>query len=349
MHDHHGHTHRVKRGLGRMLVEASASTGRTGKFDRHIPDIGGKQGEVMKQAYVLIFCIWGIVNSASMVVAESRRTPQQQAVQAALATFRDAYSTEIVLGTPLEVNGLQIIPLATVGVGAANAETTMSGAGGLLMPVGVIVVSGQTVRIVQVSKGIVEQLVNALAPIVLENMNVFQGSLSENDISGTFQKPRHRNLSTIYWTVVFLFWLVWLVLAFIIQKLFPDKISTIGTTFRYNLIQISLLGLVGYGVLFFLAMIFTASIIGIPFTFALLILAGILTLFGTIGFAFFIGQESATAFKYHYSDTRFLLIGGVLFGLLGLIPGIGVIIWAMIAVFGFGVIVQMQQASFHKK
>ncbi len=35
-----GHAHRMKRGLGRMPVEASASTSRTGQFDLHTLYIG---------------------------------------------------------------------------------------------------------------------------------------------------------------------------------------------------------------------------------------------------------------------------------------------------------------------
>ncbi len=61
------------------------------------------------------------------------------------------------------------------------------------------------------------------------------------------------------------------------------------------------------------------------------------------------GQQAATAFKYHYSEMRLLLIGGILFGLFGLIPFAGLIVWALIAVFGFGAVVQTQLSSYMSK
>lgn len=310
----------------------------------------------MKKTFML--CLFFIVSMSIHALAESELRSEDPSIQVALETLKNAYSAEIVIGSPIEVNGLKIIPLATVGVGVGpydvqSDKTRLAGAGGLLMPIGVIVVSGQKVKIVQVSKGLVEQIVSALAPIALQLMNQLQDTTADAKIQEAVEKQgvpeKQGSFLSTYWSFMAIFWLIWFVIAVVVQKFLPDKVTALAATFRYRAIQISLFGLLGFGMMFLLAILFTISIIGIPFTFALLILIGILTLFGTIGFALFMGQESATAFKYHYSDMRLLLIGGGLLGLLGMIPLFGLIVWALIAIFGFGAVLQMQRESLGRK
>lgn len=309
----------------------------------------------MKKFRILMLCMVLIVGIVSEIPAASENTVQDAAVQRALETVRQAYSDQIIVGRPIEVNGLTLLPLATVGVGVGPYEKqpereTLAGAGGLLIPVGVIVVSGQNVRIIQVSKGLVEQLASALAPVALRILNrqASGGEVEPQPIPDP-QTPVRVNMFSAYWKFVVLVWIVWIVSALIVEKFFPNKVAAICATFRYRFIQISLLGILGYGVMTLLMILFTISIIGIPCAFVVLILAGILTLLGSIGLALFTGQESARAFKYEYSEMRFLLIGGVLFGLLGMIPFVGILLWAFISVLGFGAIVQMQGESLGKK
>ena len=288
----------------------------------------------------IVFCV--------SVVPASRSPEESATVQAALQNFKQTYSAELIIGEAMEVNGLKIIPLATAGLGVASQNihdngSAIPGIGGLMMPVGVIVVSGEDVRIVQISKGLIEQIVSALMPIALQ---VAQGRGASASDKGL---PKEDVFLTNYLKAAFFFWLIWAVLAVLIQKFLSDKVAAIAATFRYHAMQTSLLGLVGLGILFLLAIIFTISLIGIPFTFALFLLGGIFTFFGSIGLALFIGQQSATAFKYHYSEARLMLIGGGLFGLLGMIPVLGVLSWALVAIFGFGAVLQIQREHLHKR
>ena len=309
----------------------------------------------MKKFWMVILCLALSLGFAPEVLAASEKTLQDVAVQRALETVKQAYSDQIIVGQPIEVNGLKLLPLATVGVGVGPYQKSpdreeLTGVGGVLIPIGVIVVSGQNVRIIQVSRGVVEQLVSALAPLALRAMNR-QSLVGEEEQQQTTvpQLAPQGNVLSTYWKFVVFAWIIWFVVTLLIERFFPNKIAAICTTFRYKFIQISLLGILGYGLMALLVVIFTVSLIGIPFTFVVLILTGILTLLGTIGLALFIGQESARAFKYEYSEMRFLLIGGVLFGLVGMIPFVGIIVWALISVVGFGAIVQMQWESMGKK
>ncbi|MBD3306184.1 hypothetical protein GF339_07330 [candidate division KSB3 bacterium] len=311
----------------------------------------------MKHVLIGVWCLCLSMGWIAMGEAAEQEAAETARIERALEQLTwVSPETELVVGKPIEVNGLKLIPLATVGMGIGQSEArpdaaTMAGAGGILMPVGVIVVSGQEVRIVRISKGIVEQVVSGLAPL-LGQILPFTPRAADEEAStpptDQTQADQGGGFMATYWKIALVFFLVWLVLALIVQTVFPDRVMSIAALFRYNYLQISLLGMVGYGVMFLLAAIFTVSIIGIPFTFALLILTVLFTLFGTIGFALFVGQESAAAFKYHYSEKRFLLIGGILFGILGMIPGLGVILWAMIAIFGFGAVLQMHWENMRK-
>jgi uncharacterized spore protein YtfJ len=62
--------------------------------------------------------------------------------------LKQLYATEITLGKPLAIDGVKIIPLATIGVGfgqriAAPNREGLRGAGGVLSPVGILVVSDE--------------------------------------------------------------------------------------------------------------------------------------------------------------------------------------------------------------
>ncbi len=311
----------------------------------------------MKKSLSIVFGIALVVSLTAFAYGEE--SAPEDAIEKAFGLFQSVYSSKVVAGTPIEVNGLKLIPLATVGIGFGPYEDVdnverIAGTGGVLMPVGVIVISGQEVRIVQLSKGFVEQIVSALAPVVLQWLNPkFQLAENESHEQAPLALQRRSgiqmSLAANYWKTMFIFSMLWLVLAFVIQRFFPEKVTAMAAIFRYNYLRISLIGAFGYGIVFLLMMICILSIIGIPFALAIGILAGIFTLFGTIGLALFVGQESATAFKYEYSDMRFMLIGGILFCILGMIPWLGSVVWALVSIFGFGATLYAQRENIHNK
>ncbi|MCP4399663.1 MAG: hypothetical protein GY801_20460, partial [bacterium] len=185
---------------------------------------------------------------------------ENSAVQAALQDFKRTYSAELVIGEALEVNGLKIIPLATAGIGAAPHDSGVSGIGGLMMPVGVIVVSGKNVRIVQVSKGFMEQLVGALAPFALQILQTRQGEEGTGKGTGSplsaNAPSQDRGFLANYLKGAIFFWFIWALFAFLIQRFLPDKVAAIAAGFRYHTVQTSLIGLAGFGMMFLLAIIF---------------------------------------------------------------------------------------------
>src|SRR5438093_246725 len=81
----------------------------------------------------------------------------------------------IMLGKPLEVDHLKIIPLATVGIGygqrgVSEDRNATRGAGGIVSPVGVLVVSPQGVQLLPIAKGVLEQALSAVTPVVLQQI-----------------------------------------------------------------------------------------------------------------------------------------------------------------------------------
>ena len=250
---------------------------------------------------VTILALLFLLLGAAIAQSEPRSLPEDPRPRAAL---KQADSLDAIMGTPREVNGLTLIPLATISVGSAP--------------------SGAAVFV-----EFARPLPNAAA---LAAFNIDSG-----------------HLIALYWKIFLVIWVIWGACAALTQMFFPQHVSAVAMIFPGHAIQISLFGLFGFGAMVLLAMIFTISIIGMPLTFVVIILTGLLTLLGSIGFALFMGQQAATAFKYHYSEMRLLLIGGILFGLFGLIPFAGLIVWALIAVFGFGAVAQTQLSSYMSK
>jgi uncharacterized spore protein YtfJ len=95
--------------------------------------------------------------------------------RAVVEELQQVYATDIVLGKPLEVEQLKIIPLATVGIGYGQRSVPEDhsgarGAVGMVSPVGVLVVSSQGVQFLPISKGIFEQVLGAVIPAVLQHI-----------------------------------------------------------------------------------------------------------------------------------------------------------------------------------
>jgi hypothetical protein len=70
---------------------------------------------------------------------------------------------------------VKIIPLATVGIdygqrGVSADRNATWGAGGIFSPVGVLVVSPQGVQLLPIAKGVLEQVLGAVTPVVLQQI-----------------------------------------------------------------------------------------------------------------------------------------------------------------------------------
>jgi uncharacterized spore protein YtfJ len=309
----------------------------------------------------LVFMVWVLILMSFVAItiqAIAQEDPATAAVdtsiQTALEELKRVYATEITLGKPMEVNGLKLIPLATVGIGYGQhgmqpEKEKMRGVGGVLIPVGIVVVSGRDVRIIQLSKGFIEQLIDALAPVMLQVMNLKQkeGREAEGVAQGKGISVKEREIKTgktftsIYMRVVGFFLLGWLVMVLIIEAFLPQRVTTVVAILRQNYLLTGLVGLIGYGVMFLLIVLFTISLIGIPLTFVVIILTCALTLFGTTGIALMVGQRILEALKQTgYSNMLCILIGGFMMGIIGIIPIIGWIAWTIVGVLGFGTVLR---------
>src|SRR5713101_9385393 len=96
---------------------------------------------IMKNLPVLIVCLALAGGITSPVHSLQETTPSSMAVRDVVEEFKQVYSTDIILGKPLEVDHLKIIPLATVGIGygqrgVSEDRNATRGAGGIVSPVG---------------------------------------------------------------------------------------------------------------------------------------------------------------------------------------------------------------------
>jgi len=154
---------------------------------------------------VTLLVLVSIVTLAGGAMAQEKSSTviNEASIQAALERLKAIYSTEIIIGTPLEVDGRKIIPLAIAGFafgqqddaeyrGKMNvkAQGGVHGAGGIMIPIGIIVVSGKDVKLLQMSKGFVEQLGGALAPLLVELMNQPQTADTREDVPVAPKKPQ---------------------------------------------------------------------------------------------------------------------------------------------------------------
>ena len=86
-------------------------------------------------------------------------------------------------------------------------------------------------------------------------------------------------------------------------------------------------------------MVFTISLIGLPLTILVVLLAWAVQLFGLIGIALLVGQTAAAAVqRLRAAALEHILIGGILLGLVRILPFLGWIIWLILGLFGFGAV-----------
>jgi uncharacterized spore protein YtfJ len=307
----------------------------------------------MQKYFVCLVWVVMLISGAAIAQGEPSSSGDEAAIQAVIAELKQVYSTEIMMGKPVEVNGLKLIPLATVGFGYGQHEgqpgkEQAQGAGGVMIPVGVVVVSDKDVRLIQLSKGFLEQLVDAFAPVILQVMQMKQTEGQESaSIPGkgisvkTGVTQTRKSWTALYVRIVGFFFLGWLVVVLLLEAFIPRGVSAVMSSIRQNYLLSGLVGLVGYGVMFLLFAIFTVSLIGIPLSLVVLILTCVLTVFGTAGITLIVGRRIAETLKQtSCSDMFCVLIGGLIMGVLGVIPILGWIGWTIFGVLGFGAVVR---------
>ena len=144
-------------------------------------------------------------------------------------------------------------------------------------------------------------------------------------------------------TLVLIFLAGWLVLALLIGVFLPWPVTAIAATLQEHTLRTGLVGVLSYGVVLILAAVFTVSIIGIPLTVMVLVLAWGAQLLGMVSIAALVGRRSTTAMRRpDYSNVVCILIGGIILGLVRIIPVFGWIAWLLLGIFGFGAVILTQ-------
>ena len=295
-----------------------------------------------------------------VVRGNARADAPEAPLRNAMEVLKRAYATEIVLGHPLEIEGLKIIPLATVGMGfgqqqGSSKQGAILGAGGLLSPVGVLVISPKGIQLLPVPKGFFEQLLGVITPVLL---HIIQGT--EETPEGAVDAKRMRHIAPAFLTrlygllpaqglkfglfpwplsLVLLFIAGWLALALLIAAFLPQHVISVAETLRENPLRTGMTGVLSYGVVLILAVVFAVSIIGLPFTFVLIGLMLALQLLGLVSVAWLMGQKTVAIMRRdQYAEGVYVLAGGVLLGLVRIIPIFGWIVWGILGLFGFGAV-----------
>jgi hypothetical protein len=141
--------------------------------------------------------------------------------------------------------------------------------------------------------------------------------------------------------LVILFIVGWLALALLVGVFLPQPVSAVSTTLQENMLRTGLIGILSYGVGFILAIVFGVSIIGIPLSIMVLVLMWALTLLGMISIALVVGHRTARAMRRaDTSPIADILVGGIILGIVRVIPVLGWVAWLVLGIFGIGAVVQ---------
>ncbi len=294
-----------------------------------------------------------------------------------LTDLEKVYATKIILGTPLEIDDFKIIPLVTVGIGYGQQIMdqeggTIQGTGGVLSPVGILVVSRKGTQLLPIPKGTLEQFLGVLTPLLLQIMYWKKeregiGPIKPEPPTNaemlaalySFLPPQGMRFGFFPWpfSLVAGFVIAWLVLAIIVGAFLPKQMVAIADTLEENYLWTGIVGVLSYGVVFLLTLLFLITIIGIPLACAVVVVTWALKFLGTVSIAFLIGQKavalvvpvrrrSITALqRIRYSEGLFVFIGGMILALIRIIPILGWIVWLFLGMVGLGAVLRTQRRN----
>ncbi len=116
----------------------------------------------------------------------------------------------------------------------------------------------------------------------------------------------------------------------------PNFLLNLAETVRQYPLQCALWGLGGIVAVILLVIFLAASLIGIPLLPLIGLGVAIVVLLGTLGVALWIGERTST--KPERTTIQNFLIGVLILGLIGLVPGIGGLILSTANLVGFGAV-----------
>jgi len=138
----------------------------------------------------------------------------------------------------------------------------------------------------------------------------------------------------------------------VIDLFLPKQVTAIVSTLQQNFWHTVLTGILSLVVVLFLSVVLTISLIGIPLTFVVIALTCALILLGSVGLALLMGRALVSAIhQARYADVLFVLIGGIILGILGIvpIPLLGWLVWTIVSILGVGSVLLLQWKTVQNK
>ncbi|MBI3090397.1 MAG: hypothetical protein HYY96_06980 [Candidatus Tectomicrobia bacterium] len=297
----------------------------------------------------------GVLLAAFLGTFTVSRAAFPQAEKRAASSLQ-ALPPGVTLGSPVEVRGYTIIPVVTMAVAAAapgpapEARPPAAGEapsklrGGLVSPVGLLVLSSTSVQFFPIRKGFVTQVLEASLPLAWQMLREPRAAAPPERGTGSrtlaallrlldLAPEQGLRFGIIPWPfrLLVLFYLGWLGLAVLASALFPNQIEGVALYGGRRPVRAFLLGLVMIAALVALGALLLVSVAGIPALAVVALLGLVLKLFGMVALALLIGRPLA-------GERRVLgaLVGALAVSLIGFVPYLGWMLWALLAVVGIG-------------
>jgi uncharacterized spore protein YtfJ len=238
-------------------------------------------------SYLLLVASLEGVTEENKTLLPSPTTPIDQAatLTSILETLQTGYSTRMVLGEPMDVQGIKISPVALIGVGVGEQrgdprESMSRGGGAIISPVGVILLSSRGVEWLPVQKGLFTQFLEGISSLFLTIWKMRDYATQPPPwVPEKIVSPQKTLLTRLFWTLPdrfrfgflpvplgyqLLFLISWLGTVILAGTFFSGFLNRIGYRLSETPLQAGLWGLLSLLLTLLTLLLLTLSIIGIP-------------------------------------------------------------------------------------
>lgn len=134
--------------------------------------------------------------------------------------------------------------------------------------------------------------------------------------------------------------ILWLIITLIVFAVIPQKIVRFEKVFSHHILKagtIGILGLITFIFLFFMFIILSFIVVGIPLLFALVLLYLAAFVIGRTVMFYFLGSKLSGLLKVKVNPAFFIVIGTTIYAALKFIPLFGPIVLLLVNVFEVGI------------
>ncbi len=310
--------------------------------------------------YLLLVASLEGVAEENKTLLQSPAIPVDQAatLTSILEALQTGYSTRMVLGEPMDVQGIKIIPVALIGVGIGEQrgdqrESISRGGGAVISPVGVILLSSRGVEWLPIQKGLFTQFLEGISSLFFTIWKMRDYAIQPSpSVPEEIASPQKTLLTRLFWTLPgrfrfgflpvplgyqLLFLISWLGSVILAGAFFSGFLNRIGYRLSETPLQAGLWGLLSLLLTLLTLLLLALSLIGVP----LMVVISLLTIgalwLGLASIALLTGQRIALSLRDQpLSSPMAALVGAVLLGVLRLLPFVGWILWMLLSILGFG-------------